>query len=402
MLASASAAHASTVGTMRLVLASQATVANASQTAEDNSIVILQAWDTGTLYALKAANPAVKVLMYQNVSAASSSSAGGVYPSGVSYDQSLASGWLLKNTSGSTFTFGGYPWLYAADIGAPAYQDAWASNVLTKLQSAPWDGVFMDDVNPTMKWHYCVTCVSKYPSDAQYGEATESFVVNVGPKIRAAGKLAIGNFGSWSTYSSVVSPWVRYLSGAMDENFLKWGQTAGTGYADPATWAVQLQEEQYTESLGKLFIGTTGSSSGDTSAAIYGYATMLLGSTGNAVFYMGDELADPTDFPEYHYQLGHPIGAQSVIAGGVHRRRFSDGLVLVNPTLSKATVSLGGTYTGSGLTQVKTVTMPPQTGLVLVPANILAAQARDRPRRTDRRVKGGHGQVRRGARHRAG
>ena len=178
----------------------------------------------------------------------------------------------------------------------------------------------MDDVNPTIKWHYCVTCVSKYPSDAQYGQATESFLANVGPAIQVAGKLAIANFGSWSTYSSVVNPWVRYLSGAMDENFLKWGETAGIGYADPTTWAVQLREEQYTESLGKLFIGATGSSTNDTGAATYGYATMLLGSTGNADFYMGDELADPTDFPTYHLQLGRPVGAESASASGVHRR----------------------------------------------------------------------------------
>ncbi len=382
MLAWAAVAHASSVGTMRLVIASQASVEDPTWTADNNSVVILQAWDTGTLHALKAVNPSVKVLMYQNASAASSSSSNGIYPSGVPYDQALANGWLLQNTSGSTFPFNGYQWLYAADIGAPGYQDAWATNVLAKLRSAPWDGVFMDDVNPTIKWHYCVTCVSKYPSDTQYGQATESFIADVGPRIQASGKLAIANFGSWSTYSSVVNPWVRYLSGAMDENFLKWGETPGTGYADPAMWAVQLGEEQYTESLGKLFIGATGSSTNDSSAAMYGYATMLLGSTGNAVFYMGDELADPTDFPEYHLQLGRPMGAEDAIAGGVHRRRFSNGLVLVNPTMSRAKVSLGGVYTGSGLTRVTAVTMAPQTGLVLV----RLSSARDRAQRVNARL----------------
>ena len=179
----------------------------------------------------------------------------------------------------------------------------------------------------------------------------------------------------------------------MDENFLKWGETAGTGYADPATWAVQLREEQYTQSLGKLFLGATGSSIGDTSAAVYGYATMLLATRGNAVFYMGDELADPTDFPEYHYKLGQPIGAQTVSANGVHQRRFSEGLVLVNPTLSRVTQSLGGTYSGSGLTRVTTVTMAPQTGLVLTRVTVAAdrnrhsvhgVSARTHPRRRAR------------------
>jgi hypothetical protein len=367
MLAATASAQASTVGTVRLDLASRATIASPTWTAAHNSVVILQAWDTADLYALKAANPAVKVLMYQNASGASSGSSwNGIYPSGVSYDQALANGWLLKNTSGSTFTFNGYNWLYAADIGAPGYQDAWASNVLQELQAAPWDGVFMDDVNPTIKWHYDVTSVAEYPSDAEYGQAMGSFVANVGPKIMAAGKLAIANLGAWSSYTSVDDSWLQHLSGGMDESFVKWGQTAGTGYADPATWATQLGEVQYTESLGKMFIGTTGSSSSDTSAAIYGYATTLLGSMGNSVFYMGDEAADPTDFPEYYYQLGQPTSAQTAGSNGVHKRVFSDGLVLVNPTMSAVTVSLGGTYTGSGLTRVTTARMAPQTGLVLV------------------------------------
>ena len=94
MLASAGVARASTVGTMRLVLASQATVADPDWTAANNSVVILQAWDIDTLYALKAANPSVNVLMYQNASAASSSSANGVYPSGVSV-RSSSGEWLV-------------------------------------------------------------------------------------------------------------------------------------------------------------------------------------------------------------------------------------------------------------------------------------------------------------------
>ena len=40
---------------------------------------------------------------------------------------------------------------WAADIGNRAYQDRWAANVLAKLLLTGWDGVFVDDTNPTMQ-----------------------------------------------------------------------------------------------------------------------------------------------------------------------------------------------------------------------------------------------------------
>jgi hypothetical protein len=40
--------------------------------------------------------------------------------------------------------------------------------------------------------------------------------------------------------------------------------------------------------------------------------------------------------------------------------------VLVNPTTSTQTIGLGGTYSGSGMANVSSVTVAPQSGLVLL------------------------------------
>jgi hypothetical protein len=363
-------AQALVVGHARLAIDSAATFPSYTTTASREQVVVLQAWDTSQLQALKAANPNVKVLMYEDSSAASSSvGPNGLYSSGVSYNQASANGWLLLNTSGQPFTYSCCSWLWAADIGLSAYQNAWVQDVLNQMGSYPWDGVFLDDVNPTIQYGYCVTCVAKYPSDAAYGAAMTSFVQNVGAQLQAAGKLAIANIGSWPNYSSVTNGWLQYLSGGMDQQFLKWGTTPGTGYQSPDTWAAQLAELKLAESEGKLFIGVTNSANTDEGAAVYGYATELLGGAGHSLFYMGADWTNETWFPEYDYAIGDPLGPESVDANGVHRRVFANGLVLVNPTTSLQTVSLGGgaTYSGSGLTSVSTVTMAPQTGLVLVP-----------------------------------
>ncbi len=61
-------------------------------------------------------------------------------------------------------------------------------------------------------------------------------------------------------------------------------------------------------------------------------------------------------------------GAYTKLSNGAYERQFQNGLVLVNPTANTiGSVSLGGgTYTGSGLTSVSSVSLAPTTGLILL------------------------------------
>jgi Hypothetical glycosyl hydrolase family 15 len=168
---------------------------NIAQSAQRNKYVILNFYERSKLQALKAANPQLKVLVYKNLAAISSSSSGGQFPSGVGYPEADTAhpDWFLKNTSGQRFTFGRYGWLWAADIGNTAYQDAWAANTIAEVKAAGWDGVFMDDASYSIKYQYSPSTVAKYPTDAQYGAAMRSALSRIGPKFRAAGKLAFAN-----------------------------------------------------------------------------------------------------------------------------------------------------------------------------------------------------------------
>jgi Hypothetical glycosyl hydrolase family 15 len=356
------------IGHVRVAIASAAQFSNLKWTADHDQIVILQPWDTAELRRLKRANPSVVVLMYKNASAASSSvGPGGRYSSGVSFKQARAHHWLLKNRRGKFFTFNGYSWLWAANIGSRSYQRAWLANVVRDIGSEPWNGVLLDDVNPTIRGHYCVRCVARYPSDVRYQGAMQSFLRQVGPALEARGKLAIANFGAWSSHVSVVDGWLQYVSGGIDEQFVKVGDAANAGYRSPAMWAEQLGELETTESQHKLFLGLTHSSDSDERAAVYGYATELLAADGYALYSMSADYSSETWFPEYGYAIGSPVGPFSIASNGVYSRTFTHGLVLVNPTTSRQTVDLGGTYSGSGLKNASIVAMAPQSGLVLVP-----------------------------------
>ncbi len=367
-------ARGEVVGHVDYAISSHARIADYRYTADHEQVVILQAWETAELRRLKRANPHVTVLMYQNASSASTTAASdGLYPTGVSYPQAVAHHWLLENTSGQHFTFEGYDWLYATNIGARGYERAWALNVVHELKSAPWSGVFIDDLNPTIRYHYCVSCVARYPSDARYGAAMGRFVRFVGRRIRASGKLAIANIGSWWGYARVVDPWLRSLSGAMNEEFVKVGTTAGGGYFNEATWREQLREVSLTQSEHKMFIGIAHSSVHDRRAAVYGYATELLAGAGRAIFSLTANYNGAPWFAPYGYHLGSPVGHYVVARNGVYSRAFSEGRVLVNPTSHPATVVLGGRYSGCGRVDVSRVTLRPQSGLVL--------RAQDRRRR---------------------
>jgi hypothetical protein len=354
------------VGHVDVAINSNARIANYGYTAGHEQVVILQAWETAELRKLKRANPDVKVLMYQNASSASSTAAAdGVYPTGVSYTESVAHHWLLDSTSGQPFTFNGEDWLYAANIGSRGYQRAWAHNVNRELAKAPWDGVFIDDLNPTIRYHYCVSCVAQYPTDASYGAAMGRFARFVGRRIRGDGKLAVANIGSWAGYQRVVDPWLHSLSGAMDEEFVKVGTAPGTGYMNEATWREQLHEVRLTQAEHKLFIGITHSSAGDRRAALYGYATELLAGAGNAIFAMNANYTSTTWFRPYGYRIGTPTGHYRVKRGGLYERSFTGGQVLVNPTTHSVKTVLAGRYTGCGLHGVRRVTLAPQSAVVL-------------------------------------
>ena len=66
--------------------------------------------------------------------------------------------------------------------------------------------------------------------------------------------------------------------------------------------------------------------------------------------------------------IGSPAAAESRDASGVHRRKFTNGLVLVNPTAGAVKVDFGGRYTGSGLTNASGTTLQARSAVVLTKA----------------------------------
>jgi hypothetical protein len=368
VVAGTASAEESVAGHLDVSIASNAQFTDYTSSGQRLQYVVLQDWQANRMRELKAANPNLKVLVYKNLLASQAPAPNGFSATGVSYEEadSAHPDWFLQNTDGQRFTLRDYAYQWAMDVGNPGYQQRWAENVIADVRAQDWDGVFIDNVNPTMKYYAEVSSVAKYPSDKAYAAATQSALAAITPQLRAAHTLVFANFGSWSDYDTTVTPWLKYVDGAMEEMFAKFGPTVGAGYRDEAEWTRQLDELQETQRQGKVFLAVTHSTVDDEAAALFGWASVLLGAEGKASYEMAETYADETWFPEYEYDIGSPLGAESRDFNGVHRRTFANGLVLANPTASPEAVTFGGTYSGSGVTNATDATMPPHTGLVLL------------------------------------
>ena len=358
----------SVAGQHRVAIDSRPDFSDLTRTAERHQYVILQAWQADKMRALKAVNPDLRVLVYKNLSASIASSNQGVYSTGVSYQEADEEHpeWFLRNRSGERFSFRSFSYLWAMDVGSSSYQRRWAENVIAELEREGWDGVFVDDTNTTMRYHYAADEIAKYPSDAAWQEATESALAHIGPRVQAAGKLIVPNIGSWGENPAVGRRWLQYVSGAMDEMFVKWGNSPGDGYAYEGRWAAQVDSLAAAQRRNKHFIAVTHSSNDDRDAARYGWATVLLAAEGEASFALHGDYTHETWFPEYEYDLGAPVGDRVERASGLHVRKFENGIVVVNPTSTSAAVNLPGSYSGSGFKGVSRVRLQPNRAAILL------------------------------------
>jgi Hypothetical glycosyl hydrolase family 15 len=367
----AAPALTATAGHVRYAIRPEGAWPDPALTARRSQVVILLPWQQALMHRLKAANPKLIVLEYKDLGNSSSyEPVNGFSTDGVSYAQAASAhpGWLLRNRAGQPIACAGFSYLFAMNIGNRSFQQAWTNEVVGELHSQGWDGVFIDNVNPTLRYYTNPADVAMYASDGAYSAAMTAALAYIAPRIHRAGKLVMANIGSWPSYATTGMRWLHYLDGAMDERFTKYTPAAGAGYRSPAEWRTELSLLAATQRAGKWFIGIAQSSDGDVQAERFGWATMLLGARGRATFALQDdnEYGVETWFADYEAGIGRALGAAHEQRAGVWRRRFAHGLVLVNPTDSTRTVSLGGHCSGDGLHDASRARMGPHTGLILI------------------------------------
>ena len=111
--------------------------------ARRRAYVVLNAWEGSLIPKLKAANPALKVYVYKDLSSTRSYACrNGVddaqLPAGVGYCDAdkRHPDWFMLGPNGQRLQYGGYSGHFQMDIGNVAYQNAWIDNVISSANAS--------------------------------------------------------------------------------------------------------------------------------------------------------------------------------------------------------------------------------------------------------------------------
>ena len=343
--------------------------------ARQNSIVVLNSWDYQLIPILKAANPNVRVYVYKDLSGIRSDDctttggACGSCPPGVVDGTLLSSGmgycwvrhyrpqWLLPSAgSGQPLQFAGYPNIWETDYGDLAYLRQWLQNVLADVRSHGWDGVEIDNAL-TRADSYGVA--RKYRTDQEVQAATYSALRYLGPQLSHANVGAVFNVGYATRFAGLWQRWLRPVGGLMQEFYLS--STAHPGAAGEL-WRAYQAEVSSCAALHKACWFHSGNYAGavDLGAREYALASFLLGADARQYLAVGSPATMPFNGCR---GLGAPLGPM-VAAGNVVSRRYSNGIVVVNPSGVTASVALSHDYF-AGDKAVSSLRLDPKSGVVL-------------------------------------
>jgi len=259
---------------------------------------------------------------------------------------------------------------YLMDFGSPAFQSYWLTAVKADIVDQPWvaDGIFTDNcVAFPAQVGYSATSV-KYPTDAAFSAAMNSFVSAIATGLRGYGQKLWCNKGetrsvdggaAWlSLDASANPPDVLLEEGAFA---VMWGASA-VQFPQESEWKHQIDimaalknSKVAMLSHTQLVAGRSGSDNFGNTVSFwqtlwYSLGSYLLGKNdvlGNAYFAFhggNDDYSKIAWYDEYDkIDLGKALSSYAVTTiGGVniYSREFEKGYVYVNPTGNVASVTL--------------------------------------------------------------
>ncbi|GAA0220957.1 hypothetical protein GCM10010492_18850 [Saccharothrix mutabilis subsp. mutabilis] len=345
--------------------------------AKRRSYVVLNAWEGELARKLKAANPKLQTFVYKDLTSTRSYACrNGVddaqLPTGVGYCDADKNhpDWFLLAPGGQRFEYSGYSGHWQMDVGNPAYQNAWADNVVASSKGV-FDGIFMDNALFPCDAYHPGTCPAKYPTNASIQDAYKSMLANTRAKFSAAGLKTVANLSNARLHTGAWDAYTEHLDGGFDEWWLTFSDSDLLSEY-PEGWSRQVAEIASNEARGKITWVQPHFSRGAEQPFRYALASYLLASGGRSAIAEidvtdGYDNASPWH-PEYDWDLGAPSGPYKALGGNVFRRDFACGVVIVNAnrTGSPAVgVELGRSYTNAKSSPVSSVALAGTSGEVL-------------------------------------
>lgn len=165
------------------------------------------------------------------------------------------------------------------------------------------------------------------------------------------------------------------IDGVILENFLTNVNAPLNQFKSEADWKQDVDTlANWSSNNNSIVLTRTplGTNVGDSSISPeqwlgYAFASFLIGAN-NTHSYFGFESATAAQLvntPLTNAEIGTPLGAL-FRQNGVYQRRYTRGLVLVNPTNDTHMVALSRGYANTGGTRLNQVNLPPHSGAVLL------------------------------------
>ncbi len=319
--------------------------------------------------AMRAANPNLRLLAYQNGAFAQSSQP-------TAYPDS----WYARSAGGAKVRSRGFG-NYLMNIGTPAWRQSAAQECAANLAKSGYDGCYLDMLGTAPLSPRYVNGVPINPGTGvvwtprDYLAGTAAIATEV--KAQNPGVIVAGNgLGSGARYYNEAggSPLSLLLSldAAHSEIWLRTPHQSLTKFKSESSWLRDVSMIADAGARGRVVLATTKIWTPGTSAQIdawhrYTVASFLLGTNGQSYlnFLPSKTMAGITgDSPYDRADVGTPLGPFAK-TGGVYQRAFTNGLVLVNPTGVPVAVPLLRQMTTLDGRTVSSLTMAPNTGEVL-------------------------------------
>jgi hypothetical protein len=190
---------------------------------------------------------------------------------GVSYNEAVANKWLIPDALGHPISevAWGYPMLYLADIGNPAYVDAFARRALATCQAYGNTGIYLDSLNivqpRTATGRYWPGGSGAAASRASWTAALVAAVAHIYSVLQPAGKSLWLNVGGWdpddpngsNSYANelaLAKSLYPYGAGVQSESWLMYGSGV-IGWDNQNAIAGAFALLQQAEAAGLAFNG---------------------------------------------------------------------------------------------------------------------------------------------------
>lgn len=266
---------------------------------------------------------------------------------------------------------------YAGDIASPAFRSWWIAQTRSAISRGTYRGLWIDDVNmefrvsdgsgrqvppldsstrSPMTWDGWRNHVAEFLEQIRRAFPASEIVHNA---IWFAGPESVRDRDDAIQRQIKAADTINIERGIASDPGLtggtdKWSVFALLGYID------RVHAAGRSVTLEEYFL--------DRVAREYALAGYFLISSGNDRF--GDNVTDPSNWwSGFDVRLGTPLGPRTY-AGGVFRRSFTHGLVLLaEPKLQPQTIPLHGDFTTLDGVPVRSVVLTGGHGIVLTAPN---------------------------------